>query len=191
MNIFTRNIEELIPRLTKQKQSLRRYIHRNFTENIHFIETLHNAHNDKIKKRGGHNRIDIFLTVEAFELLENTYNLRNRDIAKITDTVKVFKILPCIESQTIGFIANTYINCVETFRQFIIGNYRVDLYFPRYKIIVECDEFGHVDRDKYYEIEREKYLLSLGNTIIRFNPNVIDFDLSQVVNRINCIIILP
>ena len=166
MSQFTRNIDELIPKLTKQKCHLRTYIRKNLKENVHFIETPHNKLNDNTKKHGGNNRIDILLTEEACKVLEDSYNFRNRNISEIGDNIKVVTILPCIESQTIGFIEKTYLNCMESIRQYIIGDYRVDLYFPHYKIIIECDEFGHVDRDEKNEEEREKYLLSLGNTIV-------------------------
>ena len=39
-------------------------------------------------------------------------------------------------------------------RQFKIGNYRIDLYFPEHKIAVECDEFDHIGRDINCEIFR-------------------------------------
>ena len=94
-----------------------------------------------------------------------------------------------IETQTIGFIENTYKDSVEMIRQYYIGLYRVDLYFSKYKIVVECDEFGHNDRDPNYELKREQYLISLGNTIIRYNPNESDFNLSNVLRKINNIII--
>jgi hypothetical protein len=188
MSEFTRNIEELIPKIANNKVSLWKYIHRNLKQNVHFIETPHKGQNSILRKRGGHNKIDILLTEEAYTLLENSYNLRNRNITEITKNIHVVKILPCIESQTIGFIENTYLNCVETIRQFIIGDYRVDLYFPHYNIIIECDEFGHNDRCKNDELKREQYLLSLGNIIIRYNPNEINFDLSTVLRQINYII---
>ena len=188
MNQFTRSVDELIPKISKKKVTLWKYLHKNFTQNIHYIETPHTQDGEKQKKHGGHNRIDILLTEEAFELLQNSYNLRNRNIVEISQNVTVTKIILPIETQTIGFIENTYINCIETFRQFSIGTYRVDLYFPKYKIVVECDEFDHTDRDKIYESTREKYIISLGNTMIRYNPNEPNFDLSNILNKINNII---
>ena len=91
----------------------------------------------------------------------------------------------CIENQTIGFIENSYKDILNIKRQFNIGKYRVDLYFIDYKLIVECDEFNHIDRDEIKEKIREEYILSLGNKIIRYNPNQKDFDLSNVLREIN------
>ena len=84
---------------------------------------------------------------------------------------------------------NSYKDCLEMIRQYNIDKYCVDMYFPKNKIILECDEFNHNDRDKTYEKEREQYLISLGNTIIRYNPNEKDFDISKVMQKINKILI--
>ena len=73
-------------------------------------------------------------------------------------------------------------------RQFIIGEYRVDLYFVDYKLVIECDENNHNDRDPENEKIRELYITSLGNKIIRFNPNEKHFDLSNILREINSIL---
>ena len=39
--------------------------------------------------------------------------------------------------------------------QHVLG-FRVDAYFPRYKVYKETDEQGHNNRDISYEIERQK-----------------------------------
>lgn len=91
----------------------------------------------------------------------------------------------CIENQTIGFIENSFKDIFNTKRQFNIGKYKVDLYFIDCKLVVECDEFNHGDRDPLKEIIREEYICSLGNKIIRYNPNEQNFDLSNVLREIN------
>jgi very-short-patch-repair endonuclease len=96
----------------------------------------------------------------------------------------------CIENQTIGFIENSYKNILKTQRQFIIGKYKVDLYFIDYNLVIECDEYNHEDRDIIKEKIREEYILSLGNKIIRYNPNETNFDLSNVLREINMFLFL-
>lgn len=191
--MFNRTIDDLIPKVSNKKHQILRYLQKNFIQNVHFIQTPHTRLINDGEKcgRGGHNRNDIFMTDEVFELVENSYNFRNRNIANMSKNIKVIKIIAPIETQTIGFIENTYKDCIETIRQFKINTYCVDLYFPQYKIIVECDEFGHNDRDPTYESNRENYLISLGNTMIRYNPNEDDFNLSNVLNQINRLIIRP
>ena len=185
MSLYTRNIEELLY-LTKQKIKLVHHLKKNYKENIHYIIEK-NIYNN-IKKYGGQNKINYLLTEEAFELLKNSYNLRNKYIVNINDNVKQINLSMCIENQTIGFIENSYKDVLNVKRQFSIGKYRADLYFIDYKLVVECDEFNHTDRDEIKERIREEYILSFGNKIIRYNPNQIDFDLSNVLREINQIL---
>ena len=42
-------------------------------------------------------------------------------------------------------------------RQFSIGSYRIDLYFPEHKLAIECDEHNHEDRDINYEIRQKMF----------------------------------
>ena len=44
-------------------------------------------------------------------------------------------------------------NGEEMIHQFSAGKYRIDLYFPEYKLAIECDEFDHRGRDTGYEVE--------------------------------------
>ena len=39
--------------------------------------------------------------------------------------------------------------------QYTVDNYRIDLYFPKHKLAIECDEFDHSDRDIEYEVKRQ------------------------------------
>jgi very-short-patch-repair endonuclease len=186
MDEFSRNLDELLY-LSKQKDKITRHLKKNYRENVHYIIGNSNLHNqDKKEKRGGHNKIIYMLTEEAFELLKNSFNLRNRYIVNLSDNVKcINNIGMCIENQTIGFIENTYSGVLNVKRQYIFGKYRVDLYFIDYKLVIECDENNHDDRDPIQEKNRENYITSLGNTIIRFNPNDSGFDLSNVLRDIN------
>ena len=96
----------------------------------------------------------------------------------------------CIENQTVGFIENAFNGVIDVKRQYIMDKYKVDLYFPSYKLAIECDEYNHNNRNQTDEKTRENYILSLGNTIIRYNPNSDNFDLSFVLREINKILML-
>ena len=91
------------------------------------------------------------------------------------------------EQQTLSALTNSF--KTEKFEyQFKVGRYYLDLYFPEYKIVVECDENGHADRKPYKERERmdfvnEKLGLTDDNWI-RFNPDEKDFDVSKVIGKI-------
>jgi len=180
---FERNLEELL--YLGVKCRLVSHLKKNYKENKHFI-CIQNVANKK--GSGGYNKITFMLTEEAFELLRNSYNLRNRYIVDIHDNVKQINIGMCIENQTIGFIENSYSHLFTIKRQYILGNYRLDLYFIDRKLVIECDENNHCDRDPEKEKQREEYILSLGNKIIRYNPNERNFDLSNVLRDINRIL---
>jgi very-short-patch-repair endonuclease len=187
-NIFTRNIEELVY-LATTKDKLVRNLKKNYKENVHYISKKYEKNiYDTVKKNGGQNKIDYFLTEPAFELLKNSYNLRNRYLVDINNNIKQVNVCMCIENQTIGFIENAYKNILQVKRQYKIGKYKADLYFIDYKLVIECDEYNHKDRDPIKEKLRDEYMILLGNKIIRYNPNEKSFDLSNVLNQINKIL---
>jgi len=182
MSIFVKNLEDL-SHLSNKKVTLVKHLQKNYRENIHYVVQKDNFKN--MNKYGGQNKMVFMLTEEAFELLKNSYNLRNRYIVDINDNIKCVNIGMCIENQTIGFIENAYGNILNLKRQYKFGKYRVDLYFIDYKLVVECDENDHIDRDPTQEKIREQYIISLGNKIIRYNPNKTNFDLSNILREIN------
>lgn len=187
--VFAHNLDDLMPLFTSHKCSIVKFLKNNFRENIHYV-ILKNTHVN-CRGRGGKNKIDYMLTKEITELIKDTYNLKHRYICKIGNSQHV-NIIMSLENQTIGFIENSFKSAIDVVRQKTFKNslqlYRVDLYFPLFNLIVECDENDHQDRDMNYEEIRENYILSLGNTIIRFNPNDKSFDLSLVFQEINKIL---
>ena len=191
MNEFTRDIEEFMSIFGSSKVHLVANLKKNYQENIHYIvlNTTLNTLNKNGTRHGGHNKCKIMLSETAFNLFKNSYNLRNRYITSISDNINVVSsINMCIENQTIGFIWNCFNEVTSLKRQYKINTYRVDLYFLDYKLVIECDEYGHTDRDPNYEKTREEYITALGNKIIRFNPNIEKFDLSNVIKDINKVI---
>jgi len=182
---FTRDLDELVCWFNTQKFNLQRHLERNYRENIHYIKyPLKPIVNDK-KQHGGNNRIVYMLTEEAFDLFKNSFNFRNKYIVAASEKAHVVRFSMCIEGQTIGFIENTYRGLRAMSRQFRIGPYFVDLCFTNDFTVVECDEYGHSDRSVAEEAAREEFINDRGYTIIRYNPNKIGFDLSDVLNRIN------
>jgi very-short-patch-repair endonuclease len=187
-NKFTRSLDDLAIQMSCNRSGLSRHLLKNYKENYHFIILKLGKNSNNIK--GGHNKITFMLTEFAYELLQNSFNLRNRYIVNMSKNIKCINIGMCIENQTIGFIANSFETIVKTERQFIFDKYRVDLFFNDFNLIIECDENNHKDRCVIQEKIRENYLLSLGNTIIRFNPNDSRFELSTVLKEINKVVYL-
>ena len=63
----------------------------------------------------------------------------------------------CKEEDTLRQIMQAF-NGEEMIHQLSVGKYRTELYFPRYKLAIECDEFEYRDRDIEYDVERPKYI---------------------------------
>jgi very-short-patch-repair endonuclease len=186
MSEFTRNLDELL-HIAGKKVNLTYHLQKNYKEHVHYIiQTI--TESETKKGWGGQNKKIFLLTETAFELLKNSYNMRNRYIVNVSDTVTCVNIGMCIENQTIGFIENSFKGVLECRRQYPIGSYRIDLYFPAYHLAVECDEYNHADRDPEYEKTREEYILAQGNQLIRYNPNEPHFDLSNVIRDIHKVI---
>ncbi|AAB94420.1 anti-repressor Ant [Invertebrate iridescent virus 6] len=83
------------------------------------------------------------------------------------------------EQEHIGAILKVFTH-ERTVTQYKVKNYKIDLYFLDYKVAVECDEFGH--RDRNGESEREYNIIrELGCTFYRFNPDSKNFCIYQII----------
>jgi very-short-patch-repair endonuclease len=68
-------------------------------------------------------------------------------------------------------------------RQHSIGNYIVDFYCPKNKLIIEIDGWQHKKKENY-DKKRDKYLESLGFEILRFWNNEINDNLEGITFKI-------
>ena len=67
-------------------------------------------------------------------------------------------------------------------RQFSIGSYRIDLYFPEHRLAIECDEHDHKDRDTNCEVWQQVAIEDqLNFKFIRYNPDAKDFTIEKVL----------
>jgi len=88
------------------------------------------------------------------------------------------------EEEYINIIMNIFKD-EKMIRQYNVENYRVDLYFTEYNLVIECDEQGHNDRDEIYENKRTSRILELlTTTFIRFNPDEKNFNIYDTINLI-------
>jgi very-short-patch-repair endonuclease len=78
-------------------------------------------------------------------------------------------------------LSNVLHNICKIEREVKVLNYRVDFLINRH-IIIECDELGHKDRNKKYEIKREQDLINAGYKILRFNPD--GDDIFEFINKL-------
>ena len=130
-------------------------------------------------------KYDIYINEEGVHELVLKSTMSNA-----TDFAKVFGInvhdhkYLSKERETLSYILTAF-KGQEMKEQYTVDGYRIDLYFPTHKLAIECDEFGHKDRDIGYEVTRQKYIeTKLGCTFIRYNPDDKDFDIFSVINSI-------
>ena len=131
------------------------------------------------------NKTDIYLSVYGVKyIVLNSRKPKAIELAKeLGITVHDHKYLKK-ETETMSCILKAFKG--EDMRdQHGVDGYRVDLYFPSHKLAIECDEFGHKDRDIGYEVTRQKHIeTKLGCTFIRYNPDAKDFDIFSLINSI-------
>ena len=73
----------------------------------------------------------------------------------------------------------------QFYRQKPIGDYIVDFFCPRAKLVVEVDGGGHFSNEKIeYDRIRDKYLKSLGLRVLRFTNAEVLKRIKGVVEKI-------
>lgn len=153
---------------------------KNLRKNEHFTVSRAPPQATLNKVNGGQNKLLVLLTDDAFELVKNTYNLRNKYVPSVGSMQQV-RVLMSLENQSIGFIASAFEGIFTVKRQMRIKTYLVDMCIVEHRIVVECDENGHDDRNEAYESTREDTILANGYRLVRFNSNGTAFDLSFVM----------
>ena len=88
------------------------------------------------------------------------------------------------EQSILSKIVTLFVAKEIIFQRSVLG-YRIDAYFPKYKLAIEVDEQEVNERDFDYEIRRQKELeKELGCEFIRINPAKEDFNIFVEIGRI-------
>jgi very-short-patch-repair endonuclease len=99
-------------------------------------------------------------------MLPRNKNLRNRSSELRNNATKQENHL------WYDFLRSYYL---RFYRQRIIGNYVVDFYCPKAKLIIELDGSQHYEKEAVeYDATRTEYLNSLGLYVIRFSDGDVD-----------------
>jgi very-short-patch-repair endonuclease len=101
--------------------------------------------------------------------LENTFNVQ-----VVGDEKFEHDFIPVIRESLKIF------NPIE---QFQVLNYKIDLYLPKYKIAIECDEYCHKDHKLEDAIRQEEIENILHCKFIRFEPTR-DLNVGIIINKI-------
>jgi len=158
------------------------YIKKHFIENENYIIIYPNK---QINGGSGKNKKDYKMTSESFDLLKNSYKLRQIELSKKNIT---HPILIYIETATIGFISEIFKD-FNIKKQYRVNKYLIDLYFIDYKIAVECDEDHHKSNIKNDKEREEIIKKELNCCFIRFTPN--KDNLTLIINTIMNLVLIP
>ena len=97
------------------------------------------------------------------------------------------KFYSCVEADTIKCLIKSF-SGHEMVEQYIVGDndYRIDLYFPQYKIAVECDESHHKTiTNKLKDMERQNAIKDVLNCkFVRYDPFCEKFNIFNLINEI-------
>lgn len=84
-----------------------------------------------------------------------------------------------------SFLKNKNLDNEKWYRQKPLGNYIVDFYCPKRKLVVEADGGQHFEeKGMEYDAERSVFLASLGLQILRFDNYEILTNVDGVLERI-------
>jgi very-short-patch-repair endonuclease len=109
---------------------------------------------------------------------------KNKLLEKFELKINPVLIKSYIEEEIHHNIISTFYG-LHMIQQYPILDYRIDLYFPEYKIAIECDEHNHSDYSKDNDKKRQQYITNALNcNWIRYNPYSKDFDIFQLLNSI-------
>ncbi len=93
------------------------------------------------------------------------------------------------EESTIGFMYRALRKSFDCETQYKFGgSFRADLFIPRARLIVECDESGHKFYDPLHESSRDAAIRRAGFRTYRYNPDSQDFDLASTLGDIFSIV---
>jgi very-short-patch-repair endonuclease len=86
-------------------------------------------------------------------------------------------------------IINKAFKKIEKQIHFHVKPYFVDMYFPLHRLVVECDEHGHVGYDTVQEAERTKFITTeLQCSWVRFDPYANGFNIGDVIAEIGLVV---
>lgn len=138
-----------------------------------------------ILTNGGNQSVNFYTEDGVKQLLSRTRKANACILANIFGVQIFDQISIDYEASTLAKIKTAFEG--ETMiEQYTVGSYRVDLYFPKYKLAIECDEKQHdytsnISSDQV----RQAYIEDkLKCKFIRYKPHEDDFDIFAVIQSI-------
>lgn len=138
-----------------------------------------------IKDRLNRNQTSVILSEKALKYtLQQSRKPKAKELAmKLNLDLDIMQ--SPVETETIRILqaAFTHLNPID---QFFVAGYRIDLYFPKEKLAIECDEAHHTTPAQTAKDDERRLAITevLGCSWIRYSPNTPGFNIGQVINQI-------
>ena len=130
-----------------------------------------------------------YLTQHCLEIA--VARMRPREVNKAQTIVNVANItiqyirrFEPVGVESITFLMKSFAGILKMSPEYVVGDYRIDLYIHQHRIAVECDEDNHKRYCEEKEADRTYYIeVKLpGIRWLRFNPNEENFEMAAIVN---------
>jgi hypothetical protein len=135
----------------------------------------------------GGNQLVCHLTHKGLEkLLSASRSSESMKMNELLGMEVARKWFPCIELDVITNLLHAF-RTENVCRQFACDKYRIDLYFIKHKIAVECDELHHMSESNKTKDEMRETRLKqkLNCDFIRFNPFEPQFNVFELIGKIH------
>lgn len=133
----------------------------------------------------GPKQVSYLTYIGLLKILTKSRKRRATEFANLIGIDVSFISFACIEASSIEQIATAF-KGESMIEQYRIDVHIIDLYFPKYKLAIECDEKHHKTTSKNVEdITRENQIISLLScSFIRYKPCEKDFNIFELINKI-------
>lgn len=139
----------------------------------------------KMETNGGEQDGKFLTLLGLYRILTRTRKPVSIDFANDLGIKIEKRKFTCTETDCIECIKKAF-KGEEMIEQYAVGKYKIDLYIPKYNLVIECDENRHnyiVEADA--NREENIYELLDGCWFIRFYPDKKDFNIFKVINDIH------
>jgi very-short-patch-repair endonuclease len=129
----------------------------------------------------------VFISEMGLKILVTKTRITN--VNKIKQFIDLFKldlnVVPLGKEQsTISAIIDACFD-YQCIPQYSVLNYRIDLYLPKIKLAIECDEFNHKAYDSDVEQKREREIREYLNCkFFRYNPDDKNFNVFRMIGQV-------
>ena len=171
--------DDCVAYFSSKKWNVIRFAKQHFTKGVDFeMVTAPNPYSN------GSPVHSYYFTEGAMQLLKSSYKQRSASLAKDRRWLVAPRLMS-LETSTLSFIYEMLADVTDAELQYKCGPYYVDMYIPEYRICIECDELGHVDRAPALETTRQAFIeTTLDAVFIRYDPTVSKLELPKLVGKI-------